>query len=584
MAEIFISYSSHDRLQALSLAEKLRLSGYDAWIDQHRIQGATRWGKEIVQAINGSKLVAVLISSSSLLSENVMKELNLAAEKHKQLLPIMLEDTELTEEFAYHLAGVHHVAIENTESILKALEQLKLRSSSGTDFSPSGRTEVSPTASKDVRLAILPFDDLSPLHDNEWFADGMLDELITTLGALEHMKVPSRTDVMYYKKHHPKAQEIASDLNVRYLVGGSVRKAGEKIRITASLTDAFNNQQLWTNHYDGSFDDIFDLQEKVSKEITETLKLRLTTEEKKKIEEQPTVNAEAYELYLRGNEWQWKYTREGYEHALELYKQAIVIDSKYFDAYIGVASVSAIFHRECSREPKWLHQAETYIELAESLSGETAKTLWIRGEIALQKNLVVDAENFLLKSIKLDPQHYGAYNVLGNLYMKESRYREAADAFEKVIQLQEGMIEYYNLLVSLSLLGDTDQIRKAAQVAIPVMEKHLSRNTTDLFAKVSYAFTLHWAGNDDKALSEANKLSSDENLDGMALYNLGCLYDSLGFPVLNLEMAKKSVEKGFRDLDAFRVYSFDDPKHTKEFETLIMELQTIIEREKSLPN
>src|SRR5579872_7384858 len=147
MPDIFISYSSHDRLQALSLAEKLRTCGYDPWIDQHHIHGANRWGKEIVQAIDGSQLVAVLISSASLLSENVVKELNLAAQKHKHLLPIMLEETELTEEFAYHLTGLHQVAIENTESILMALEQLKIRTQgvSGTDFSPSGRIEIRPT-------------------------------------------------------------------------------------------------------------------------------------------------------------------------------------------------------------------------------------------------------------------------------------------------------------------------------------------------------------------------------------------------------------------------------------------------------
>src|ERR1700730_9533992 len=98
MADIFISYSSHDRLQAISLAERLRASGYDTWIDQHRIHGSARWGKEIVQAINSSSLVAVLISSSSLESENVVKELSLAAERHKHLLPVMLEPIDLTEE------------------------------------------------------------------------------------------------------------------------------------------------------------------------------------------------------------------------------------------------------------------------------------------------------------------------------------------------------------------------------------------------------------------------------------------------------------------------------------------------------
>jgi adenylate cyclase len=580
MADIFISYSSHDRLQALSLAEKLRASGYDPWIDQHQIKGATRWGKEIVQAINSSQLVAVLVSSSSLLSENVVKELNLAAQKHKHLLPIMLEDTELTEEFAYHLTGLHQVAIENTDSILKALDQLKIRSStSGTDFSPSVKTPVS----KDIRLAILPFDDLSKEHDNEWFADGMLDELITTFGALEHMKVPSRTDVMYYKKHHPRAQEIASDLNVRYLVGGSVRKAGEKVRITASLTDAFNNQQLWTKHYDGAFDDIFDLQERVSKEITETLKLKLTPKDEMRIEEQPTQNAEAYELYLRGNEWQRRYTKEGYDIALQLFERAVSLDSKYVDAYIAIANTSGKYYREYARDIKWLRRAEENIHKAENISGETAHTLWIRGEIASQNSNPIEAEQLLLKSIELDPKHSQTFNMLGNIYIRQGRYTDAVKEFEQAVLLQKGLSEYYNLLVALSLSGNVNRIKTAAMEAIPVMEKYIEKQPDDLFAKVSYAYTLHWAGENEKALNEADLLAQSD-LDGMSLFNLGSLYDELGSPERDIEMLKRSIEKGFRDIEAFQNYSFENNEHIQQMEELIAELGNIIQREKEIPS
>jgi TolB-like protein len=578
MPDIFISYSSHDRLQALSLAEKLRSCGYDPWIDQHHIHGANRWGKEIVQAIDGSQLVAVLISSASLLSDNVIKELNLAAQKHKHLLPIMIEETELTEEFAYHLTGLHQVAIENTDSIVKALEQLKIRTSqSDTSIRPYAQTPTS----KDIRLAILPFDDLSKEHDNEWFADGMLDELITTLGALEHLKVPSRTDVMYYKKHHPKAQEIASDLNVRYLVGGSVRKSGNKIRITASLTDAFTNGQLWTNQYDGNFDDIFELQERVSKEITATLKLRLTPEDKKKIEEQPTENAEAYELWRKGLVFQRHLTRQGYENALKLYQSAVSVDPKFTEAYLGIANTCVAYYREYSRNSKWLAQAEDNLIKAESINGETSKTLWIEGEIAWQNGNFVKAENALKKAIKLDSKYVQLYNILGNVYMKTGRPSDAVEAFSEALKVEHNHLTYFNLLIALSSIGNKEKLYNEAVDAVPIVAKHVVRNPEDVFWRVSYAYVLHWANQPEGSLKEAEELFKRKDLDGSSLYNLGALFDELGQPDRNIELFRNSIKNGFRDIDAFREYSFSSgiEKHKQILIEIIYELEEIIKKE-----
>ncbi|MEI8134399.1 MAG: TIR domain-containing protein [bacterium] len=574
MPDIFISYSSHDRMLALELAEKLRAAGYEPWIDQHGIGGATRWGKEIVQAINAAKLVAVLISSSSLLSDNVVKELNLSAQKKKHLLPIMLEETELTEEFAYHLTGLHRVNIDDTNSILDALERLDIRSSL------SRQTIIHPTSSsKDIRLAVLPFDDLSPLHDNEWFADGMLDELITTLGALEHMKVPSRTDVMYYKKHHPKAQEIASDLNVRYLVGGSVRKAGDKIRINASLTDAFTNQQLWTNHYDGSFDDVFDLQERVSKEITGTLRLRLTPPEKQKIEARPTNNPDAYEYYLRGLESQRKLTKEGYEQAVTLFEKAIEVDPTYVDAYLSIANVSGAYYRQCSRAPKWLGVADKNLEKAESLSGTTGKTLWIRGELAWLRDELEEAESLLIQATRLNPYHAQTFDILGHIYFQQHKFENAATAFEEFLQLNNDPIAYNNLLLSISRIPDPARLLVTAKRAMKEIQKHLNRQPDAPILKLFYAYSLFWAEQNEDARVVAEELLNHPEIDANVLYNLGSLYDDLGDSAMYIELTRRSIDKGFRGIDGLRGQKFNDPELQKQISELTHFLERKIEEE-----
>ncbi len=581
MADIFISYSSHDRPSALALVTKLRDAGYDVWIDQHQLNAATRWSKEIVHAINNCKIFAVLLSPSSLKSENVRKELSLAGERHKQLLPIFIEKVALPDEFAYHLTGLQRVFIENTDAIVAAVAVMQSGSKRGDRIPNQPRTDTQ-SDTGGVRLAVLPFDDLSPAKDNEWFADGMVDELINTLGALDTMKVPSRTDVMYYKKHHPKAQEIANDLNVRYLVGGSVRKAGEKIRITASLTDTQANQQLWTSSYDGTFDDVFVFQETVAKQISTALKLKLTPEGKKKIAEKPTENAEAYELYLRGLEAHRLSTRAGYEQALELYEQAVTLDPAFVAAYLVIASVAVAYYRECSRDHQWLKRAEVAVSMAERISGETSKTLWIRGEIAWQCEKFDEAEAILKKAITLDPRYEPSYNILGNIYFQLGRYEEAATIFEQSVALHETAATYFNLLVSISELDDKERLSLVATKALPIFEKEVLQNPHSSHLKMMLAHIYFWADHSEKALSEVDQLIARSDLDGFVLFNIGGLYGLMGNHAMNITLIKRAVENGFRGIEVLRNFKLQDPEHNDELEHILRMVEEKIKEEQKI--
>jgi tetratricopeptide (TPR) repeat protein len=233
----------------------------------------------------------------------------------------------------------------------------------------------------------------------------------------------------------------------------------------------------------------------VSKQIAETLKLRLTPKEEKKIEEQPTQNAEAYELYLRGLEFQRRYSRDGYMEALELFEEAVKLDRNYADAYIAIANISGKYHREYSRDPKWLNRAEKSLADAEKITGETAKSLWIRGEIAWQKRNLEAAEKFLLRAIEIEPDYTQAFSMLGELYMQLNRYMEAAKMFEKASSLDtNNLIPRYNLLVSLSIIGDIERITETAIDSLPIIQKNVLRDSGNQVARMIYAYTLHWAG------------------------------------------------------------------------------------------
>ena len=583
MADIFISYSSQDREKALSLAEDLRALGTSVWIDQV-IDGAMQWSSEIAQALDECKALILLVSKASLASKNCVKEVTIAAESDKHILPIDLEDIKLPREFKYHLAGIQRVAYSNRDGILRSLEKLGLGVSGTDSQSVTSGLKVRSTASltsDPIRIAVLPFDDLSQKKDNAWFADGMMDELIGTLSQVQKLRVASRAEVIYYKKHRPKAKKIADDLKVRYLIEGSVRKAGKKIRITASLTDMAFGEQLWMNNYDGTFKDVFDFQETVSKQIAEALKLKLTPQEEKVIQEQPTKNTEAYELYLRGLEFHRLLTRDGYEKALELYEAAVAIDQNYVDAYIAIANVAATYYRECSRDQKWLARAEENLRKAETITGETAKTLWIQGEIEWQRGNIDVAEKTLLKSTEFDPKFHGSYNILGNVYMKAGKIDRAAWAFEEEVRIQENHTAFSNLIVALSQGNDSKKLQRTAALAIPVMQIHLEKFPYDFAAQVRFTETLFWANRKEEAFQKADSLSGNTDLDGMSFFNLGSIFGLLGKNDRVIEMYRRSIEKGFREIEIFKQQIDTDPVLQAQIDDLISYLEKIIEREKT---
>ncbi len=584
MADIFISYSSHDRDKALSLAEELRGFGTSVWIDQ-AIDGAMQWSSEIAQALDECKALVLLVSKSSLTSKNCVKEVTIAAESDKFILPIDLEDIKLPKEFKYHLAGIQRVAYSNREAIQRALQNLNLvgrtfLSDSKVSNFKTTRTDRNVSLPDPIRIAVLPFDDLSQKKDNAWFADGMMDELIGTLSQVERLRVASRSEVIYYKKHRPKAKKIADDLKVRYLVEGSVRKAGEKIRITVSLTDSAFSEQLWMKSYDGTFDDVFNFQETVSKQIAEALELKLTPKEKKAIADQPTENTEAYELYLKGLEFHRLLTRDGYEKALKLYEAALALDPKYVDAYIAVANVAATFYRECSRDLTLLERAEQNLKKAEGITGETARTLWIRGEIEWQKGNTGEAEKILLRSAELDPSHHQTFNMLGNLYYESRKMEQAIANFESALNLIETCQNYSNLITALSVTSDSKKLRKISKKSIPIMEKHIRLNPDDFAAKVGYAEALYWAGQKVDSLREADQLAASPDISGFIHFHLATLYERFGDQKLYIQSLKKSINTGFREIEAFKTEIHSDPNTQAQIDELISYLEKLIENEK----
>jgi TolB-like protein len=565
MADIFISYSRHDSEQAQLLTELLTSAGLSVWIDQSGIIGAEKWATEIVEGINSCSTFLLLISPHSVESENVLRELSLASEKRKRVLPVDLEAVRLPTSFEYPLAGIHRVAVTDFDAIIRAHKY--------------GVTKI---VVKDMRksLMVLPFDDLSPAGDNEWFSNGIVTELIGLLSNVKALRVTDQQTTKEFKHYKGHLSVYASEMNIRFFVEGSVRKFGDQIKVSSSLLDIDTGDNLWQDSMKGTMEDLFDIQETVARRILDGLAIMLTTDEEKKLDKKPTENAEAYELYLKGSEYYARRTKRDFERAISLFEEAVRVDPRFVAAHAEIAIAYGETYRLYDRNPTLLKRVRGAAEKVRELEGETAKYFWVMCKLALLSGDAEGALRLAQQAIEIDPKYAGGYDALGYAYEALGNKEAAVNAREALIRLEENHKGvHFSLLVALHGLGDKARLRAAAERAIPIFERHTRLNPDDYHTRAILA-SVHWmSGSDSKALRAADELSAVESLDGDALYNLACLYLNCNTPDRGMENLRRAVAKGFRAIETFRrdpdLAPLRDPSspYHAEFEELMKELE-----------
>ncbi len=584
MADIFISYSSKDRAQAEQLRELLASAGLSVWIDNSGIDVATSWSGEISKAIEDCKALVLLLSPTSIESENVRKEVSLAAERKKKILPLDLEPVTLPHDFAYHLAGIQHTAMTNIDSIIRALGKIGLEATQAPTMKLVKETDGRKS------LMILPFEDLSPTADNQWFADGIVSEMISSLSNVQALKVMDAQTTKEFKKYTGHLAVYAREMGIRYFVQGDVRKFGDSIKITSRLLDIESGDHLWQDSLKGTMDDIFDIQEKVAQKVVEGLKVHLAPEEKQKLTERGTENAEAYEMYLKGNEYYTRHTKSDYERALALYEESIRLDPNFARAHGEIANTFQAMYRYYSHTPSLLDRAEQAAERVRELEGETAQYAWVKSAISLSRGDLESALHYAKRAIEIDPNYSVGYDALGWVYQSLGDMAGAVGAFKEFLRLRENNRNgHFSLLIALNELPDTpenrEELRAYAERALPVFERHVRLNPDDYHTRVNFATVLQWAGRTEESLLQAGTLSSVDSLDGFACYNLACLYLHASDTVRGLSLLRRSIGTGFQNIEGFR----RDPdlapvRGMPEFEEMMKELEEKIaeESQKSL--
>ena len=550
-SDIFISYSSKDKEKADQLSELLASAGLSVWIDQSALDVATSWSSEIVEAINNCKAFIVLLSPSSLESHNVMKEVSLASEKRKKILPLDLEPVQLTKDFEYQLAGIHRTAMTNIDSIIRALGKL------GLEATQAPTIKIVKEIDSRKSLMILPFEDLSPTGDNSWFADGIANELISVLSNIKSLRVADQQATKDYKRYQGTLPKYATEMSIRYFIQGDVRKFGDQIKITSSLLDIETGDHLWQDSMKGTMDDIFDIQEKVAEKVVEGLKVHLASDEKKKLAKRGTENVEAYELCMKGYEYFDRRTKEGFELSSQLNAEAIRLDPSYARAYYSRAIALIQIYRYYDRTPVLLDEAEALCKTALRLQPDHLSVYDPLSQIYFHRGAFAEAEEAAKEYIIKDRQSWHSYFTLGFFYTAIGQYAKAIVQYEEAVRLKsDDLPSLWNLVSNCDAAGEREKCVHWALVALPYYERHLKLHPDDEAKRVSHAALLLLSGRTDDAYAAAMKLTNLK--DGNSLFNNAFTFVRLGDPSEALRTFRKAIEGGFRNISLLKEFLTDE--------------------------
>jgi serine/threonine protein kinase len=404
---------------------------------------------------------------------------------------------------------------------------------------------------KTKSIIVLPFENISPDQDTDYFGEGLAEELIVNLTRLKEIRVIPRTTAIKYKNTTKDAKLIGKEVEAGYVMTGSVRKFQENLRISVQLIDALNNTQLWAETYKGKLADVFDIQENVSKQIVEALKIELTPAQKKVLEKKRTVNAEAFDLCLRAKGFMYKMTKNDVNIAIELFQKAIEIDPDYAAAYAGMGEgYSHLFHSYERGNPKILDLAiETSLK-AISMDASLSEAYASLAQAYLHKESMEKALESGHKAIELDPNNFIGYWILGRIRYSTKKDNEAIDLFEKVIKLNPEFYTAYNdIRMTYERLGNKEKLNETIQRSLKFYPEYLTRHPDDARAHLFYALDLAVAKQFDKAKIEADKAIKLNPTDVLMIYNVACFYSVMDEKKMAIETIGKAIAAGYKAYD-----------------------------------
>jgi TolB-like protein/Tfp pilus assembly protein PilF len=397
-------------------------------------------------------------------------------------------------------------------------------------------------------VAVLFFENLSGVKEDEYLRDGITEDIITELSKIRGLNIFSRATVLAYRDRPVTPAQIGQQIGAMTVLTGTLRRAGTRLRINAQLVDTHTDFPLWSERYDRELKDIFEVQDEIARKIAEALRVTLSPQEQEALAARPTGNLQAYDLYLRGKSYARRWTRQDLEFAKQMFDNAVSLDSKFALAYAATANVCALHHYVFGRDPVWLERAKAASERAADLAPQLPEVDVARGWVLYAGGQLEDAIRAGRQAVSRKADCEGGYYLLCRALFSSGRYQELADLADTAIQASG---EDYNVFSpiqnALGALGKTDALRSVRQRRMLTIEQHLRKVPEDVRARIMLGIDYANTGREEDAVREVNLATTLRPDEAMVLYNAACAFCIMKKIPEAIDALRKAHAAGYRD-------------------------------------
>jgi non-specific serine/threonine protein kinase len=413
---------------------------------------------------------------------------------------------------------------------------------------PAGDTPSAGTRAAERSIAVLFFENLSGVKEDEYFRDGVTEDIITELSKIKGLNTFSRPTVLAFRDRPVTPAQIGQQLGAAYVLTGSLRRAGPRLRINAQLVDTRTDFPLWSERYDREMRDVFEVQDEIARKIAEALRITLSPQEQAAIAAKPTENLQAYDLYLRGKSYARRLTQQDLEFALQMFESAIGLDSRFALAYAGIANVCAQHHYRHGSGSGWLDRARDAAEKAVSLQPNLPEAHVGRGWVFYANKQNDEAVTEARMAIAQKPDCEGVYYMLGRALFAAGRYQEILEIADEAVRVSGSDYNIYVPIINaLKALGKSEAERHMNVRRAEALETHLREVPDDARARMQLAITFASLDRADEAMREANLAMVLRPNEPTVLYNAACTFCMLTRKAEALQALKKAWDAGFKD-------------------------------------
>ena len=439
----------------------------------------------------------------------------------------------------------YQTATELKTDLLRLRRKLDMRSG------PAPISDSKAPAHRGERsIAVLYFENLSGVKEDEYLRDGITEDILTDLSKIKGLNVFPRTTVLAFRDQKATAAEVSRQLRADYALEGSLRRAGNRLRINAQLVDAATGFPVWSERYDREMSDIFAVQDEIAHKIAEALRIKLTPQEQAELAVKPTENLQAYDLYLRGRSYARRRTTRDMDFALQMFENAVTLDPNFALAWAAIAN-------GCAHAQYWSGPGGTYMERAQSaslravaLAPDIPEVLVSQGWILYAGGRYDDAVRLTRAAISRKHDCEGAYYLLLRALFASGKHEELASLAEQAIEASGTDYNVYiPIMNALGALGREEARHDVRRRLIQTFENHLREVPEDARARILCGGMYAQEGRIDDAVRETNLAMTLRPNEATVLYNAACTFAQIDRRADALEALRKAWEAGYKDAE-----------------------------------